>query len=213
MVDAVRKKLEDIRSRARQQLELIKQLVLTRRPEEALDACRRMIEDFPPEMGGKEAKKILGRLLSGKPVAFDEKEPKPAPGVKEPGLEQLARKMLDAGMVHEWDKRFYDAVTTYRRLKTLYPHTKAALEADQRINQLLADEQMKEIIARQKMDKYCRRRIEMAELYEENGLTAMAVKYYQDVIAAYPDSGYAAEARRRVKVLTTRNSRKKDTGG
>jgi len=48
------------------------------------------------------------------------------------------------------------------------------------------------------MDRFCLRRMEMATLYEENGRDDLAAAYYREIIAAYPDSIHAEEARRRL---------------
>ena len=124
-----------LRERAGRQLDLVKQLIRSGRLDEAADACTRFIKDFPPDMGKREAEGLLARLRTGRPIVLPEENPA-APGVK-PADE--AGRLVDEGMVHEWDKRLYDAVANYEKAGKLYADTPAAADAARRLKLLLGD--------------------------------------------------------------------------
>ena len=200
--------LTDLRDRATRQLDLIKQLLRAGRLDEAADACREFIDDYPSDMGGEEVEKLLAQLKSGKPVLPpDAKAPEAKPG---PAAPDEARRLVEQGMVYEWDKRFYDAVTNYEKVVKEHARTPAATEAKQRLDLLLADPDMQQLLARQKMEKYCTRWLQMGALYERNGRDDMALRYYNTVVTVYPESRYATEARRRLVEIERRHLKKKD---
>jgi len=202
--------LSRIRERSARQLDLIKQLIRAGRVDEAAEACTEFIKVFPDNMGKKEAEVLLTKLRAGKAIVLPEENPdvpgaeKPIPGVK-PADE--AKRLVEEGMVHEWDKRFYDAVTCYEKVGKLYGDTPAAVDAKQRLKLLLEDPATHALVVRQKMETECLRWLEMGGLYEKNGRDEEAAQYYGKVLTSYPDSGFAAEARRRLMEMERRHLR------
>ena len=120
-----RRQLEAIRERGKRRLELVKQLVRSNRLDEAAEACRQIIEDFPPDAGPAEARRILVKLRSGRPVHFED-----VPERATVAAADAAKRWLERGMVHEWDKQYYDAVRTYRLLIERHPDVDAADEGE-----------------------------------------------------------------------------------
>ncbi|KPJ56261.1 MAG: hypothetical protein AMS16_02760 [Planctomycetes bacterium DG_58] len=206
-IQRAEKGLEDLRGRAKRQLDLIRQLIRAGRLDEAADACAEFIDDFPPEMGREEVEKLLAKLKSGRVILPP--DVKPPAGKPKPKSAEEAKRLVEQAMVYEWDKRFYDAVTSYEKTVRDYPETPSAEEAKLRLQLLLKEPGMRELIARQKMEKYCTRWLEMGELYEKNGRDDMAIKYYNTIVAVYPESTHAAEARRRLVEIERRHMKRK----
>jgi tetratricopeptide (TPR) repeat protein len=154
-------------------------------------------------MGKREAEGLLARLRTGRPIVLPEENPA-APGVK-PADE--AGRLVDEGMVHEWDKRLYDAVANYEKAGKLYADTPAAADAARRLKLLLGDPTTRAIVVRQKMETECLRWIEMGELYEKIGCDEEAAKSYGKVLESYPDSDFAADVRRRLTDMERRHLR------
>jgi tetratricopeptide (TPR) repeat protein len=196
-----------LRDRATRQLDLVKQLIRTGRLDEATDACIRFIKDFPPDMGKKEAEGLLAKLRTGKPVVLPEEKPEVPDVVKPPGVGPAdeAKRLVDEGMVHEWDKQFYEAVLSYDKVGKLYADAPAAAEAARRLKLLLDDPVTHAIVVHQKMDAECSRWIEMGEAYEKIGRDEEAAKSYTKVLESYPDSDYAADVRLRLAVIERRH--------
>jgi len=206
-IERAGKGLADIRERSQRQMELIKQLIRAGRLEEAIDASTEFIKDFPPDMGRREAEKLLARLKTGKPIPLGEENPagpKTKPGVK-PADE--AKRLVEEGMVYEWDKRFYDAALNYEKAVKLYRDTPAAAEAAARLKLLFDDPKTHALIELEKQRTECLRWLEMGKLYEKNGRDEEASKYYTKVLTTYPESDFAAEARRRLTEIERRHLR------
>jgi tetratricopeptide (TPR) repeat protein len=203
--------LAHLRERSTRQLDLIKQLIRSGRIDDATEACTEFVKDYPADMGKKEAEGLLAKLRTGRPISLPEENPaapdapKPAPAVK-PVDE--ASSLVDEGMVHEWDKRFYDAVMSYDKVGKLYPDAPVAAEAAQRLKLLLDDPATHTIIVRQKMETECLRWIEMGELYEKIGRDEEAAKSYGKVLESYPDSDFAADVRLRLAEIERRHLRR-----
>ena len=204
------KQLEEIGGRSERQLALIRQLVKAERLAEAADACTEFIDDYPADMGGDEAKRVLARIKAGRPVSFPDETPAAEDDKPQSVTADEARGLLERGMVHEWDRRFYDAVMSYQKVTTLAPDSDVAAEAKRRLKLLLEDPEMRTLITRQKMEKFCTRQLEMGQMYERNGRDDVALRYYRGVITTYPESAYAAEAAKRIEAIEGRRKKNAD---
>ncbi len=215
-----KKALDDIADRAKRQLEVIRTMVRKHRFEDALDAVNAFIRDFeekgvrPPD-GVKgpdpffldEAKKLRDQLKSGKAVASpDDKDVVIVSGPEvAPTKVEAAQKLLEKGMVYEWDKDFLDAVATYRKVVRDFPGTPAATEAEKRSKMFLDDPATVAALGRQQMDSYCRRMLEMGELYEHNGRDDEAIVRYKSILDTYPQSEWSREAQKRLNEVERRH--------
>ncbi len=125
----------------------------------------------------------------------------------------ITRIMVDLGAaVKPGDPLLYvsspdltSAVSAYRKAAKDYPGTAAAAEADKRARMFLDDPATRAALARQQMDSYCRRMLEMGELYERNNRDDEAIVRYRSILAAYPDSDWADEAQKRLNELERRH--------
>ncbi len=220
--DEAKKSLDDIAERAKRQLDLIRQMIRAGRTEEALDALNAFVKDFEeksdgPRSGDKgavaalidEAKKMIAQLKAGKPVTMpDERPVVVVPDLNaKPTSEEEAKKLLDRGMVFEWDGNLLDALAIYQQAARQYPGTAAGAEAAKRAKTILEDDATRAALAKQQMDRVCRRLLEMGDMYEKNNRDDLALERYKAVLAAYPDSDYAAEAAKRVAEIERRHLR------
>jgi tetratricopeptide (TPR) repeat protein len=196
--------LTGVRAAARKRINSIRQLIRANRPDEAADACSAFMSDFPPEMGKREVEGLLAKLASGKPVDFPEERETVEKSPADKAAEE-ARRFLERGMVFEWDRLFFEAVTRYEKVVKLYPDTPCAQEADERLKLLLEDDETRALVEKQKMDKHCTRWLEMGKLYERYGRDDLARPYYARTVAAYPDSHYAVEAGRHLAEIDRRS--------
>ncbi len=215
-LDAAKLALDDIADRAKRQLDVIRGMIRAGRTEEALDALKAFVTDFSETadkgtgdpFGLAEAKKMIAQLKSGKAAAPPDEGPAvvvvPDPNAKATPEEQ-ARKLLDRGMVFEWDENFLDALAAYRQAAKQFPDTAAGAEAAKRSKMILEDPAASATLAKQEMERVCRRLLEMGDLYEKNGRDDLALERYKALRAAWPDGDYAAEALKRMTEIERRH--------
>ena len=201
--------IEKVRLRSEREIKRIMDFVRAGKPGEAADACKTFIDRYPEDMGRAKVEKLLTRLKAG--VRIDLPDDKPA-GVRtdEPTAadELRAARLLDKGMVYEWDKLFYDASAAYEKILKDYPRTASAKKAKTRLDAFNADPRMKDRIAQMKMDKFCKRWLEMGKLYEKNDRDDLAEKYYNTIVKVYPKSPYADWARHLLANIEKRQKKK-----
>lgn len=112
-----------------------------------------------------------------------------------------ARNEIKAEPLYKKAKRFDKkekykiAIYNYRRVISEHPKTELAKAAMERLRELRAMEQLKELFGDPKMIRQCKGWLNISRIFIERGDFGFARKYAEMIILSYPKSSYAEEAR------------------
>lgn len=161
----------------------------------AMEVLRVLIDKFPFTKAAGDARGILDSLANDPRVAA--------------GVELLQAEDLDNG------GKYPEAVAKYRELMKKYPDSVQALKAKLRLEVMEKDEAvvaaLKEAAAKA-AEADCTKWLKSARNYLANGMNDQARLLFRKVVDTYPDSDYAAEARKALAELDA-GAREKEGAG
>lgn len=101
----------------------------------------------------------------------------------------------------EKDKDYAKAIAIYEQYVRSCEGADRYQEVVEHLGELKKDTAVQDAMGKQKTEKFCRRHLRLADNYTRAGLTEKAMACLEKVIDTYPDTPWAAEARKRLKQL------------
>jgi len=92
-------------------------------------------------------------------------------------------------------EQWYEALGKYRELRRRYPGSKYARPAGERVKQILANPAAQQALTAARRVKAAERLYRMASAYKSNGMTALWKKHLTKLIAQYPETEQAKQAK------------------
>jgi hypothetical protein len=120
--------------------------------------------------------------------------------------EEEARALLPKAQAHEPRNEYFAACSAYRQLAETYPETAAGQAARKRLTEIEADPKLAALVQAQKADREAANWLALADNYRQSATDTdgaartrfilQSRDYYNRILAAYPTSPQAAEAKR-----------------
>ena len=88
-----------------------------------------------------------------------------------------------------------------KRISSKFPDTPAGKRAADDVEAMKADEAYMASEAKLRRAHQAQRALKKAEMYEKAGLTAKAVRYYEELIEDFPNTPEAAKAKAKLTVV------------
>ena len=121
----------------------------------------------------------------------------PEPVVEDPEARQKAAQiLLDSGLAAKGESRWADAWKDFEKISKVYADTPAAAEAKKEMDALKANPAAWKAIVASQSGAEAERLLNLARMALKNGQGEMAIRYFDELIAKFPDSPQAAAAKR-----------------
>lgn len=134
-------------------------------------------------------------------AAAKAKEKESAEPGKEPTEPATPDDVLLAAQEAYEKKQYAKALKLFQQLAKLAPDSEYSRLANERVKELLADPSVKRAMADAEVERRARPLLSLARNFRRTGDAVKAAAYYKKVIAQFPDTSFAEEARRELTTL------------
>jgi len=169
--------------------------------QEGRDKLSEILESTDPESASRAIRELeeIAREYEGCSVGETArgriKEMLSDPELAQMRRETEANELLEKALASEADEDYRFAMAQLQRLVRDYSDTEAGATAEDRLRGLKSDDRVTQILEDAKATKKCRSWLSLAHSFELNEDYEKAIEYYDKVIAEFPSSSFAADAR------------------